>query len=182
MACGITVAPTMPTAKVRLSGPSRRGSTEPNANAPQFGGAPPWQPQAPVLAARIAEFDTAWATGSRAERSRALATLDATARRLATASTRIRAHVVDPAFLTETAPWLDALQLWGQAFGRTLDGLRQREAGAETAAERSFADSAALAAQATALRTIPGTTRPQGPIKVADGVLDTFLTTAPTRR
>ncbi len=148
--------------------------------APTFGDTP-WQPQAPMLAARIAEFDTAWATGSRGERSRALVELDGTARQLAGATARIRAHVVDPAFLTETAPWLDALQLWGQAFQRTVDGLRQRQAGAEAAATMSFADSAALAGRAAAIRTIPGTTRPQGPVKVADGVLDTFLAAAPTR-
>jgi hyaluronoglucosaminidase len=35
-----------------------------------------------------------------------------------------------------------------------------------------------LAGQADAIRTIPGETRPEGPVRVADGVLDTFVAEA----
>jgi hyaluronoglucosaminidase len=33
-----------------------------------------------------------------------------------------------------------------------------------------------------AIRTIPGETRPEGPVRVGDGVLDTFLDDAPGLR
>ena len=42
-----------------------------------------------------------------------------------------------------------------------------------------LAEAATLADQAAAVRTVPGETLPQGPVRVADGVLDTFLTDAP---
>ena len=35
-----------------------------------------------------------------------------------------------------------------------------------------------MAGQASVIRTIPGETRPEGPVRVADGVLDTFLSEA----
>ena len=139
-----------------------------------------WQPQAPVLAGTIAAFEQAWSNGSVADRELAVARLGAYANLLAGASARIRDHVTDTAFLAETAPWLDALRLWGEAFQHTVTGLGLRAAGANSLAQREFGASATLAAQAAVIRTIPGTTRPQGPIKVADGVLDVFLAAAPT--
>ncbi|QUQ64423.1 beta-N-acetylhexosaminidase family protein [Kutzneria sp. CA-103260] len=143
--------------------------------APTFGDTF-WQPQAPVLAAKIDAFDKAWPTDKQA----AVAQLSGYADVLATASAQIRAHVTDAAFLTETAPWLDALQLWGRAFEHTLSGLRFKAVGANSQAQREFAASASLAGKAAAIQTIPGTTRPQGAIRVADGVLDVFLKAAPT--
>jgi hyaluronoglucosaminidase len=138
-----------------------------------------WQPQAPALAAKIAEFERAWATDALPGKELAVAQLAGYAHLLATASDEIRAHVTDSAFLTETAPWLDALRLWGQAFEHTLRGLGLKAAGATGPAQQEFSTSATLAAQAAAIQTIPGTTRPQGPVKVADGVLDAFLAAAP---
>ncbi|MCP2164768.1 beta-N-acetylhexosaminidase family protein [Goodfellowiella coeruleoviolacea] len=146
--------------------------------APTFG-PDAWQPQAPVLAARLDAFRTAWASGDPRARTRALADLAGYAHLLASAGDRIRGHVNDQLFLAEAAPWLDALDLWGQAFEHTVAGLGLRLAGADRLARQEFDTSAGLAARAAAIRTIPGTTRPQGPIKVADGVLDTFLAQAP---
>lgn len=145
--------------------------------APTFGDEN-WQPQAPVLASELDDFTTAWADGSRLERTAALAKLRAYAHRLATAPEQIRDGVSDPAFLAQTAPWLDALDLWGDALNATLDGLRAQLGGGS--GQASFDKAADLAQQAAAITTIPGTTRPQGPVKVADGVLDTFIAKAPT--
>ncbi|WP_425840265.1 beta-N-acetylhexosaminidase family protein [Streptomyces fractus] len=140
--------------------------------APTFGDTN-WQPQAPELAARIAEFRKAWDGGNTTERRAALRKLSAYADVLAGAPERIRAGMRDEAFLAQTKPWLDALDLWGGALNATLDGLRaQLNSGSGQA---DFAKAADLAKQASAVTTIPGTTRPQGPVKVADGVLDTFI-------
>ncbi|GHJ36718.1 beta-N-acetylglucosaminidase domain-containing protein [Streptomyces sp. TS71-3] len=144
--------------------------------APTFG-TENWQPQAPALAARLDAFRTAWDSGSPARRAAALRTLGSYADLLAGAPERIRAGVADPAFLAETKPWLDALDLWGDALNATLDGLRASLHGGT--GEADFAKAADLADRAAAITTIPGTTRPQGPVKVADGVLDTFISQAP---
>ncbi|MEU0137657.1 beta-N-acetylglucosaminidase domain-containing protein [Streptomyces sp. NPDC006296] len=145
--------------------------------APTFGETE-WQPQAPELAARLADFTEAWSSGDRARRQAALRGLGAYADVLAGAPEQIRAGVKDPAFLAQTEPWLDALDAWGGSLDATLDGLRDRLHGGDGQAD--FAEAAALAERASAYTTIPGTTRPQGRIKVADGVLDTFITRAPS--
>lgn len=145
--------------------------------APTFG-TENWQPQAPELAARIADFTADWNSGSRTRRESALRDLGGYAHLLAGAPEQIRAGVADPAFRAQTAPWLDALDLWGDALTATLDGLRTELHGGDP--QPYFARSADLAARAGEITTIPGTTRPQGPVKVADGVLDTFLAQAPS--
>ncbi|WLQ63605.1 MULTISPECIES: beta-N-acetylglucosaminidase domain-containing protein [Streptomyces] len=145
--------------------------------APTFGDTD-WQPQAPELAARLADFTEAWDSGSRARRQAALRELGAYADVLAGAPEQIRAGVRDPAFLAQTKPWLDSLDAWGGSLDATLDGLRARLHSGSGQAD--FAEAADLAKQAAAYTTIPGTTRPQGTIKVADGVLDTFIQQAPT--
>ncbi|MFJ8981066.1 beta-N-acetylglucosaminidase domain-containing protein [Streptomyces sp. NPDC102282] len=144
--------------------------------APTFGDTN-WQPQAPELASRLADFTQAWIGGSRTERRAALRELDAYADVLAGAPEQIRTGVRDPAFLAQTKPWLDALDLWGDALNATLDGLRAQHRPGHGQAD--FAKAADLAKQAAAITTVPGTTRPQGTIKVADGVLDTFIKQAP---
>ncbi|MFJ9122784.1 beta-N-acetylglucosaminidase domain-containing protein [Streptomyces sp. NPDC102340] len=144
--------------------------------APTFGDTN-WQPQAPELAARLAEFGKAWDGGSKAERRAALHKLAGYADLLAGAPERIRAGVQDPAFLAQTKPWLDALALWGDSLNATLDGLRAQLGSGS--GESDFAEATDLAKRAAAITTIPDTTRPQGPIKVADGVLDTFIEQAP---
>ncbi|MFF5726761.1 beta-N-acetylglucosaminidase domain-containing protein [[Kitasatospora] papulosa] len=145
--------------------------------APTFGDTA-WQPQAPELASRITDFTEDWNSGSRARREAALRDLGAYADVLAGAPEQIRAGVRDPAFLAQTKPWLDALDAWGGSLDATLDGLRARLHSGSGQAD--FAEAAKLAQQAAACTTIPGTTRPQGTIKVADGVLDTFVERAPT--
>ncbi|WSI31051.1 beta-N-acetylglucosaminidase domain-containing protein [Streptomyces sp. NBC_01341] len=145
--------------------------------APTFGDTN-WQPQAPELASRLAGFTTAWNSGSHVRRHTALRELGGYADVLSRAPEQIRAGVRDPAFLAQTKPWLDALDLWGGALNATLDGLRAQlhsESG-----QADFTEAADLAKKAAAITTIPGTTRPQGKIKVADGVLDTFIEQAPT--
>ncbi len=57
----------------------------------------------------------------------------------------------------------------------TVDGLAARAEGDAAAADAAFAEADRLAAQARAVHTIEGETRPQGPVRVGDGVLDTFL-------
>ncbi|ADI03280.1 hypothetical protein SBI_00159 [Streptomyces bingchenggensis BCW-1] len=143
--------------------------------APTFG-AEPWQSQAPELAARLARFRTDWDAG---RQRAALEALRPTAALLATASATIRAGVADRGFVADCAPWLDALALWGRAFERTLDALGARLDGNTQQAEQRFAEASSLAGQAGRIRTIPGETRPEGPVRVADGVLDTFLAAAP---
>ncbi|MCX5417151.1 beta-N-acetylglucosaminidase domain-containing protein [Streptomyces sp. NBC_00059] len=145
--------------------------------APTFGDTN-WQPQAPELGARLADFTEEWNSGSPARRQAALRKLDAYADVLAGAPERIRAGVRDPAFLAQTKPWLDALDLWGGSLNATLAGLRDRLH--EGDGQADFAEAAELAKRAAAITTIPGTTRPQGTIKVANGVLDTFIEQAPT--
>jgi hyaluronoglucosaminidase len=129
------------------------------------------QPQAPALAAQLAAFRAAWQAGDRVG---AVAGLRPTAERLARAPARIRAHV-DPAFAADCAPWLDATGLWGQALVATLDALAARAIGDGVRAYARFADADGFVARARAIHTVPGETRPQGPVRVADGVLDTFL-------
>ncbi|MFD7500790.1 beta-N-acetylglucosaminidase domain-containing protein [Streptomyces sp. NPDC059850] len=143
--------------------------------APTFGDEP-WQPQAPELAARLAQFRTDWDAG---RQRAALDALRPTATLLATTPATIRADVADRGFVADSAPWLDALTLWGRAFERTLDALGARLDGDTGQAERWFAEASSLAKQAGRIRTIPGETRPEGPVRVADGVLDTFLVAAP---
>ncbi|APU14924.1 MULTISPECIES: beta-N-acetylhexosaminidase family protein [Actinoalloteichus] len=138
--------------------------------APTFGEVP-WQPQSPALQAEI-DAVRDQPHGEPLDRLRERARL------LATASEQIRAGVDDPAFAAQTRPWLDALTLWGGALESTIDGIDRAEDD-PAGADRAFAHAAELAREAAAIQTIPGTTRPQGPIKIADGVLDVFIADAP---
>ena len=56
---------------------------------------------------------------------------------------------------------------------------REAERSARLAARAEAAD---LARRAGEIQTIPGETRPQGPVRVGDGVLDTFIADAPGLR
>ncbi|WP_295969020.1 beta-N-acetylglucosaminidase domain-containing protein [uncultured Xanthomonas sp.] len=145
--------------------------------APTFGHLP-WQPQAPRLKALIDAARDALADGDPAARSAALAALGRAADDLVAAPQRIRAGTTTGAFVAEAAPWLDATALWGRALRLSVDGLNQALAG-DPAAGQAFATAGQLAAQAAAIPSIPGATRFGGPVKVADGVLDTFVADAP---
>ena len=134
------------------------------------------QPQAPVLAQQLDTFRTTWASGDRAG---AVGALRPYAQRLAGAPELIRAGVADEGFVTDCRPWLDAADLWGDALLATIDALEAKAGGDAAGAQRRFAEAAALADRAAALTTIPGETRPQGPVRVADGVLDEFIADAP---
>jgi hyaluronoglucosaminidase len=146
--------------------------------APTFGNQP-WQEQAPQLKAALDRVREALASGDAAARDSALADLATTADALAGAADIIRSGSVDPAFAEQARPWLDALQRWGRALQLTAAGLSAANQGSG-AAPRYFADAARLAAEAAAFQSIPGATRFDGPIKVADGVLDRFIADAPT--
>ena len=98
---------------------------------------------------------------------------------IAEAPERIRDGVADKAFAADAAPWLDATDLLGDALMRTADGLQSRVDGDEEGARTKFAEAAELARRAGEIHTVPGETRPQGPVRVGDGVLDVFLREAP---
>jgi hyaluronoglucosaminidase len=145
--------------------------------APTFG-SQPWQEQAPRLKATLDRVRAALADGTPAERQAALAELTQAADALVDAPDTIRAGVVDASFAEQARPWLDALQLWGRALRQTAAGLSAADA-ANPAAARYFADARRLADEAAAIRSIPGATRFDGPIRIADGVLDRFVDDAP---
>ncbi|MEC4017898.1 beta-N-acetylhexosaminidase family protein [Streptomyces sp. H27-D2] len=143
--------------------------------APTFG-ATPWQPQAPELARRTAEFWTAWDAG---DRSRAVAGLRPYAESVSGAPSAIRAGSVEAGFTTDAKPWLDATELWGKALVKVLDALTARLGGDEVKARALLAESDAAQRQARDVRVDPprnswGKVAP----KVGDGVLDTFITRA----
>lgn len=146
--------------------------------APTFG-SQPWQEQAPALKALLDRVRDALAGGDSDLRQEALAALIADADDFARAPDLIRAGVVDPGFVAQSRPWLAAMQLWGRALQLTAAGLdaANRQAPAATG---DFAEAQQLAAQASAMRTIKGATRFDGPILLADGVLDRFIADAPT--
>ncbi|WP_343672535.1 beta-N-acetylglucosaminidase domain-containing protein [Chitinophaga sp.] len=145
--------------------------------APTFG-SQPWQEQAPRLKAVLDGVREAIANGDDATRHQAIADLVLYADRFAGAPDIIRAGTVDTAFAQESRPWLDAMQLWGRALQLTVAGLDAADKGS-IAAGRYFASAKRLAAAAAAIRTIPGATRFEGGIKIADGVLDVFVGDAP---
>ncbi len=145
--------------------------------APTFG-SQPWQEQAPRLHALLDRVRDALARGDAAARRAALADLTRAADDLATAPDTIRAGVADPSFAEQARPWLDATALWGRALQQAAAGLGAADAGSP-AATRYFAAARALAAQAAAINSIPGATRIDGPIRIADGVLDRFVADAP---
>jgi hyaluronoglucosaminidase len=133
------------------------------------------QGQAPALAAQLDTFRTTWSAG---DKSGALAALRPYAERLAGAPAQIRSGVADAGFVADSRPWLDALDLWGQALLATLDGLQARVAGDTGTADAKLQQAGSLAGQAAAVRTVEGETMPQGPVQVGDGVLDTFIADA----
>ncbi|KTT73472.1 beta-N-acetylhexosaminidase family protein [Sphingomonas endophytica] len=145
--------------------------------APTFG-SQPWQEQAPRLKALLDRVRETLADSTPDRRRAALAELARSADELTDASDAIRAGVADPAFAEQTRPWLEALQLWGRALRQTAAGLSAADTGSR-AATRYFAEAKRLAAEAAAVRTIAGATRFDGPVRIADGVLDRFVTDAP---
>jgi hyaluronoglucosaminidase len=145
--------------------------------APTFG-SQPWQEQAPRLKATLDRVREAIAGNDDAARRHAIADLAQRADDIANAPDIIRSGTVDPGFAAQSRPWLDAMQRWGRALQLTAAGLNAADRGS-AAAPRYFADAKRLAAEAAAIQSIPGATRFDGPIKIADGVLDRFVADAP---
>ncbi|MFD7160565.1 beta-N-acetylglucosaminidase domain-containing protein [Kribbella sp. NPDC059898] len=140
--------------------------------APTFG-PNPWQPQAPELARRVAEFWRTWDSGKPAD---AVQQLHDYADRIAAAPATIRAGRVQPGFIADAKPWLDATALWGQAMTKTLDSLSARLAGDNAAGSALAGEADGLRTQARAVRVDPPrNTWGAVPPKVGDGVLDTFI-------
>lgn len=146
--------------------------------APTFG-SQPWQDQAPRLKATLDQVRERIANGDEAARRQAIDDLSRSADAFAAAPDLIRAGTVDPAFAAQARPWLEAMQLWGRALQATAAGL-DAAGRRNDAARRYYAEAARLAGEAGAIHSIPGATRFDGPIKVADGVLDRFIADAPT--
>ena len=116
------------------------------------------QPQAPALAAELDTFRAAWSAG---DRQGAIDGLRRYADRLAAAPGLIRAAVADAGFVADSAPWLDATALWGQALvgnprraggrvGRRHGGRRSRPQGGRRPGRPG-----------EAIRTIPGRPGPR---------------------
>ncbi|RKT83792.1 hyaluronoglucosaminidase [Saccharopolyspora antimicrobica] len=138
----------------------------------------PWLPQAPELSRRIEQFRAGWQGGDRATAVRELREY---AQTIAEAPERIGAGA--PAeFVQDVKPWLTATELWGQALVATMDGLQARADGDEGSTFGHFSEAKQLATRAAQIRTEPGKVRPQGPVYVGDGVLDTFIEQAPGMR
>lgn len=133
------------------------------------------QPQAPALAAQFDTFRAAWARG---DRQGAVDGLRPYAQLIAEAPDLIREHVTDDAFVSDCEPWLRAVTLWGRALLATLDALAAALAGDAAGEAEAEARAGALAAEAGAIETVPGETRPEGPVRVGDGVLDDFIAEA----
>ncbi|WP_037331358.1 beta-N-acetylglucosaminidase domain-containing protein [Saccharopolyspora rectivirgula] len=138
----------------------------------------PWLPPAPGLAQRIEDFRAQWSSGDRAG---AVQRLREHAQLISEAPERIRSGA-EPAFAQDADPWLSATDLWGDALLVTLDALQARADGDEPRAADLFARAQQLAGQAQQIRTSPTEVRPQGPVRVADGVLDEFVAEAPQLR
>lgn len=145
--------------------------------APTFG-SQPWQEQAPRLHALLTRVREALADGDAKARAQAIAELTRAADDLTAAPDTIRAGVPDASFTEQSRPWLDALALWGRALQQTAAGLAAADA-QSPAAPRYFTDARRLAMEAAAVKTIPGATRFDGTIRIADGVLDRFVADAP---
>lgn len=139
----------------------------------------PWLRPAPELQRRLDAFRQAWNGGG--DRARALADLRSYAERIAGAPEVIRGGA--PAdFVSDAEPWLRATDLWGDTLLATVDGLQARLDGDRGGARQAFARAAELARRAGGVRTVPGETRPEGPVRLADGVLDVFVRQAPDLR
>ncbi len=143
--------------------------------APTFGSTP-WQRQAPELDRRVHAFWQAWDEGRRDD---AVEALRAYATAIEEAPGVIRSGAVQEGFTVDAAPWLDATQLWGEAMVTMLDALHAREQGDREKSEQLLAESKQLQEQARSVRVDPPRNRwGKAPVKVGDGVLDTFLAEA----
>ena len=144
--------------------------------APTFG-SQPWQEQAPRLKALLDKVRREIAFGDTASRKKVITELKTYAEEFKNAPAIIRS-AVDPVFIEETKPWLEAMELWGESLLLTAEGL-QVAMNSNTKAKNLFEKAAEFAEKATEIKSIPGATRFDGKIKIADEVLDVFIKNAP---
>lgn len=138
---------------------------------------PALEPQAPILADKIAAFERAYRGD---DKQGAVAKFRPYAKLLATAQQTLTNGPTDPLFVKDSKEWLDALTLWGKALNQTLDGLAAKASGNQSDADAAFGQAQDLADRAAAVTTKQVTAGdPPEPVQVADGVLDTFLQRAP---
>lgn len=146
--------------------------------APTFG-THPWQPQAPYLKSILDKVEDRIANGDVQSRQQVITQLAEHAAYFTQVPEIIRSGSVDQGFITEAQPWLDAMVLWGKALSSTATGLAAANQ-ADSSANGHFDQARKIAAEAEAIQSTPGATRVEGPVKVADGVLDHFITKAPS--
>jgi hyaluronoglucosaminidase len=126
-------------------------------------------PQAPVLAAELAAFWPSWERGD----SSAVGPLDAYLGVIAGIPATIEDRMDDPAFVSDTQPWLDSAGAWGKAARAALRMLVDQRAGDAAAALADRAEAESLAAQAKS-QVYHGLNGPVT-VTVGDGVIDTFV-------
>jgi len=128
--------------------------------------------QAPELSPKIASFWTAWESGD----TGAATQLEGTFKAVAQAPDVLRGSTIDPGFLADTAPWLDATKLWGQADLAALQALVDVRNGLVERGIKERQQALDLAKQAAAVvyHGLGGNVA----VHVGDGVLDTFVNNA----
>ncbi|WP_200977911.1 beta-N-acetylglucosaminidase domain-containing protein [Echinicola sp. 20G] len=144
--------------------------------APTFG-SQPWQEQAPVLKAILDNIRKVLAFGDPDSKEIEINSLKKYANKFYQSPNIIRA-VVDPVFIDEAEPWLVAMEIWGKALILTAEGLEAANSGNKNC-QVYFLKAKELAKEASEVLSIPGATRFDGKIKIADGVLDVFIEEAP---
>ena len=123
--------------------------------------------ESPDLVPLISAFWVAHRSGPRQNRLAAARRLDAYFTKMTDAPVKLRSDLHDPNFLSEIAPWLDKLGLYGQAGHLAVAMMLAEQAGSGAAAA---ANSLALEAVRNKLTAIPE--------QVATGVMDSFLAEA----
>ncbi|MFI9029851.1 beta-N-acetylglucosaminidase domain-containing protein [Streptomyces sp. NPDC053560] len=131
----------------------------------------PWQPQAPVLSARLAAFWKAYDSDPKAAVAKLRPTVDGIAR----APRVIRSGVPDELFLHDADRWLDATALWGSAMRHGLAALTAVQDGDTAGAAKERAAMDADASAAGKITSDPEETRPHGAVKIGDPFIGDFL-------
>ncbi|MEU7487865.1 beta-N-acetylglucosaminidase domain-containing protein [Streptomyces sp. NPDC042319] len=131
----------------------------------------PWQPQAPVLSARLAAFWKAYDSDPEAAVAKLRPTVDGIAR----APRVIRSGVPDKLFLHDADRWLDATALWGSAMRHGLAALTAVQDGDTAGAAKERAAMDADASAAGKITSDPEETRPHGAVKIGDPFIGDFL-------
>ena len=146
--------------------------------------------QVPELSPKVAAFWTAWESGDTGASKGLKATFDAVAhvpdvlradarRRpgaVAGATVAVHDSMIDPGFLADSAPWLDATKLWGQADLAALQALVDVRNGSVERGLKERQQALDLADQAAAViyHRLGGDVA----VHVGNGVLDTFVKSA----